>query len=103
MNISRSCRRNHRHCETLAKLQPPNNRLTDTDGSFRTRGEMEIINANYNGNRTAGVRSTQILYPSGQIVWATAYLRLGRLDELQHQLLAGKAALENLKPAAAEK
>ena len=26
----------------------------------------------------------------GQIVWATAYLRLGRLDELQHQLLAGK-------------
>ena len=92
-------------CETLAKIQPATSHLTGVDGSYRTRGDLEIVNSDYNGTRAAGVRSTQILYPSGQIVWSTSFLRLGRLDELQHHLAAGKKMLDELKapPAAAEK
>jgi hypothetical protein len=80
----------------LAKLQPQSNKLSDLDGSFRTRGDLEVINVNNNGARTAGVRCTQIIRPTGQIVWATAPLNVGRLEALQHQLEAGRQALEKL-------
>jgi hypothetical protein len=81
----------------LAKLQPQNNHLTDIDASFRTRGDLEVINVNNNGARTAGVRCTQLVRPTGQIVWATAALNIGRLEQLQHQLEAGRQALETLR------
>jgi hypothetical protein len=81
----------------LAKLQPQNNHLTDLDASFRTRGDLEVVNVNNNGARSAGVRGTQVIRPTGQIVWATAALNIGRLEQLQHQLEAGREALEGLR------
>jgi hypothetical protein len=83
--------------QNLANLQPESNKLTDIDGSFRTRGDLEVVNINNNGARTAGVRSTQLLRPSGQMVWATASFRTTRLEQFQHQLEAGKQVLEGLK------
>jgi hypothetical protein len=83
--------------QNLAKLQPQDNRLTDLDASFRSKGDLEVINVNNNGTRMAGVRCTQLLRPTGQIVWATAMFGVNRLELLQHQLEAGKQALEGLK------
>ena len=83
--------------QNLAKLEPQDNRLTDVDGSFRTRGDLEVINVNNNGARMAGLRSTQLLRPTGQIVWATSSFRVSRLEQFQHQLEAGKQALAGLR------
>jgi len=85
--------------QSLTKLQPQDNHLTDLDADYRSKGDLEVINVNNNGTRMGGVRCTQLLRPTGNIVWATAMFGVNRLELLQHQLEAGKQALEALKNA----
>lgn len=77
----------------LTQLQSTATKLTDFDAGFRTTGDLEITNLSRDGTREAGIRSVQILRPSGQICTATAYLRLGRLQELTQQIAAAKQTL----------
>ena len=84
--------------QTLAKLEPQAH-LTDLDADYRSKGDLEVINVNNNGTRMAGVRCTQLVRPTGNIVWATAMFGVNRLELLQRQLEAGKQALEALKNA----
>jgi hypothetical protein len=84
----------------LTQLQSTATKLTDFDAGFRTSGDLEVTNLARDGTREAGVRSVQVLSPTGQIVTATAYFRLGRFQELSQQIAAAKQQLERLDAAA---
>jgi hypothetical protein len=84
----------------LTQLQSTATRLTDYDAGFRTTGDLEITNLSRDGTREAGIRSVQILRPSGQICTATAYFRLGRLQELSQQIATAKQTLERMNESA---
>jgi hypothetical protein len=82
----------------IAKVQPSGSSpFTDVDASYRSRGDVEVINVNNAGVRTAGMRCTQVLRPTGQILVATAYFRLNRLDDLANQLTTGKRMLDSAR------
>jgi hypothetical protein len=82
--------------ESLAKLGPDSTKLTDFGATYRTNGALEVTNVDANGARAAGIRSTQVFGPSGQVVWASAYFRIGRLAEVHQMIDAAKKAL--MKP-----
>jgi hypothetical protein len=87
----------------LTQLQSTATKLGDFDAGYRTSGDLEITNLSRDGSRGAGVRSVQILVPSGQICTATTYFRLGRLQELSQQIAAAKQTLERMAESAAGK
>lgn len=79
---------------TLGKIAP--DAAVHMDGSFRTRGEIEIANLEMNGSRMLAVRGTQIVAPTGQITTANALFRLSRLGELDRILKGARDALDDL-------
>jgi hypothetical protein len=87
----------------LTQLQSTATKLSDFDAGYRTNGDLEITNLSRDGTRSAGVRSVQILVPSGQICTATTYFRLGRLQELSQQIAAAKQTLDRMNETAAGK
>jgi hypothetical protein len=88
--------------ETLVKLDLAASPLSNVEGQFKTRGDLEFANHTSNGGRVMTVRATQILTPSGQVLSAAASFRPARLAEFRQQVMTAKETLDRSKDAAAE-
>ena len=83
--------------DVIGRLGPSDAAMPNIEGSFRTRGDVEIANVDVNGSRMLAIRGTQIIAPAGQLNVANALFRLSRLDELHRMLSSARDALDGVK------
>lgn len=83
--------------DALAQVNKDASSLENVEATYRTRGNLQIINRNDNGGRTAIVRAVQYSPLTGQVAWATARLRATRLTEITRQLQAARDVLQRAK------
>lgn len=74
--------------------QEPTDALPLLEASYRTRGDLELINFDERGGRMIAVRATQVLSPTGQLVTATARCRPAALADLRRHALAARDLLQ---------
>ncbi|MGB7156908.1 MAG: hypothetical protein WBD40_02510 [Tepidisphaeraceae bacterium] len=87
--------------ETLVKLDLAASPLSNVQGQFKTRGDLEFANHTSNGGRVMTVRATQVLMPSGQVLSAAATFRPARLAEFRQQVMTARETLDRAKDATA--
>lgn len=85
--------------EALAQVNKDASPLENVEASYRTRGNLQLINRDDNGGRLAVVRAVQYSPLTGQVVWATARLRATRLSEITRQLQAARDVLQRTRNA----
>lgn len=80
--------------DALAKLELGASLMTNVEGVYRTRGELEFTNHASEGSRLVTARATQVLLPSGQVLQAAATFRPARLAEIRQHIATAKETLD---------
>ena len=74
--------------------QAPTDALPLLEASYRTRGDLEVINFDERGGRMIAVRAMQVLSPTGQLITATARCRPAALADLRRHALVARDLLQ---------
>ncbi|HEV8603847.1 MAG TPA: hypothetical protein VGQ99_00690 [Tepidisphaeraceae bacterium] len=83
--------------DVLAKADPEATRLSAYEAQYRTRSNLEVVSFDSNNQRMISVRAVQVIFPSGEVIWATAHFRLATLAAIRKQISDGKELLDKVK------
>jgi hypothetical protein len=84
----------------LAKPDAEATRLSAYEAQYRTKSSLEFVSFDSNNQRMVSVRAVQVIFPTGEPVWATAQFRLSTLAAIRKQIVDAKDLLDKLKEAA---
>ena len=87
--------------KSIAQMQSGTSAGTDFEASYESKGDVRFANVSADGTRMLRIRATQVLLPSGDILWQSARFRLGRAGEIQQQLAAARQILDRIRTGVA--
>ncbi len=83
--------------DSIAKTDHAVTRMGDFESSYRTKGDLEIDNLRTGNGRVVTISATQILSPSGLVVYGTAPFRVSRLADIRQAIVSAQDALDQSK------
>jgi hypothetical protein len=89
--------------DVLAKPDLEATRLSAYEAQYRTRSNLEVVSFDNNNQRMISVRAVQVMFPSGEVIWATAHFRLATLAAIRKQIVDGKETLDKVRAGAENK
>ena len=83
--------------DSLSKPDPNATRLSAYEAQYRTHSNLEFLSFDSNNQRMISVRAVQVIFPSGEVIWATAHFRLATLANIRKQISDAKEVLDKLR------